>query len=202
MKLLTDKKRNAPDSLSLVVIKDIVRSDYGSQADFVDYWSLTRYNGRTKHKATSLARCLVAYGRETTAQVLRLHLASALLKMGENKVDYDIVQSVSEAMVDVINEETRCLEFWRVLGFFPALVRGEYELYSCSHRHIMSAFNNYCAKAFERQVAARKERERAERERADAEHDATSVTWEQYKQMRGIECENPIEAILSGSNGR
>lgn len=199
MKLITQKQNGLTlTSAEQGAIVEQVRGIYGSNAEMLEHFTQANICKQNVSDTPTLARMLIAYGRECITQIFRLHLAGTLVRIGETKVDYEVVTSVAEAMADTMELTTRVLEFQRVLGFFPALERGEFNLYGCTHLQIMRAFHDYCDNAYHTQTLAREAREKAEREEADAKHRAESVTWEQYKQMRGITEENPLNAFKGG----
>lgn len=200
MKLISSNN-NKRDAIALTtdertaIVRE-VRGIFGNERQMLAFWDVAKYNERNgKHPATSMARILVSYGKADVRYILRQHLRAAFFKMGETKMTSETITSVAEAMADTMEIETRVLDFGRLLGFFGAITRGEYNLYNCTHLQVMNAFRDYCKKAFAEQTREGAARDREEQEKADAKHRAESVTWEQYKQMRGIEDENPLNAI-------
>ena len=199
MKLLNGN--NKTDALALTtdertaIVKE-VRGIFGNERQMLAYWDVAKYAERNgHHPATSMARMLISYGKADVRYILRQHLRAAFFKMGETKMTSEVITSVAESMADTMELEVRVLDFGRLLGFFQAITRGEYNLYNCTHLQVMNAFREYCKKAFAEQQAERKAKEDAERERRDEEHRATSVTFKEYCQLRGLDPEtawNPL----------
>lgn len=194
MKLLGNNPTNTlPDGRRAQIVIETTNA-IGTKEQMLAYYArpLSSYMGEA---GASLSRMLVTYGQEPVKQVIRLHFAAALVRLGETKADYDLVTSVSEAIADSVATDARLLDFNRLLGFFRALVRGDYDLYGLTHLQVMRAFRDYCRNAYHEQVQARRAEEKQQQEKEDAEHQAKCVTWEKYKQMRGIKGDNPLNAF-------
>lgn len=142
----------------------------------------------------SVALMLVTYGRDTLADILRLHLSAALITLGTDKADPALVTTIAESIIDCPGNHVRLLTMTNLLNFFPALTQGLIPLYGITHHSIMQAFQQYARKAFEQQQHWQQVQRSIERER-QAELDAQgAVSWAQYAESRGIDPEsNPLD---------
>lgn len=142
----------------------------------------------------SVALMLVTYGRDTLADILKLHLSKALITLGTDKADPALITTIAESIIDCPENHVRLLTFDNLIRFFPYLTQGLIQLYGVTHHSIMQAFQEYARKAFAHQQELQQVLRRQEKEREQQEHERDAISWEQYAALRGIDPDqNPLD---------
>ena len=179
-----------------------VFENYGSAENFVRKFNPDKAGYCSRHlpeaianDCPSLAVASVAYGEQVTTALLATHITVAIVRMGEEvQMTADDVRFIAEGIAG--NEKARLLTMASVLAFFFRMACGEFKIYGkLTPRTFLEAFNEYAEKALvtERQLKAEvaKLRERQARQ----EHDAIAITYDEYKQLRGIDDDNPLDQL-------
>jgi hypothetical protein len=78
----------------------------------------------------------------------------------------------------------RILGYDLVLGFFDAIERGEYELYSFKPRHIISAWSHYVNAALAKQERLKQKAESEKREAERQQHDREYLRPAEFKKWK------------------
>lgn len=179
-----------------------VFENYGSAENFVRKFNPDKAGYCSRHlpeaianDCPSLAVASVAYGEQVTTALLATHITVAIVRMGEEvQMTADDVRFIAEGIAG--NEKARLLTMASVLAFFYRMACGEFKIYGkLTPRTFLEAFNEYAEKALvtERQLKAEvaKLRERQARQ----EHDAIAITYDEYKQLCGIDDDNPLDQL-------
>ena len=80
--------------------------------------------------------------------------------------------------------KARTLGYDHVIGFFNALERVEYPLYSFKPRHVMEAWQQYATAAHRLQDKMKAEAESAQREKEEEEHRKQCITFDEFKRRQ------------------
>lgn len=198
MKLINNRS-SLPTSQSNPIALAVIEN-YGSAENFVRKFNPDKAGYCSRHlpeaiakECPSLAVASVAYGEQVTTALLATHITVTIVRMGEEvQMTADDVRFIAEGIAG--NEKARLLTMASVLAFFYRMACGEFKIYGkLTPRTFLEAFNEYAEKALatERQLKAEaaKSRERQARQ----EHDAIAITYDEYKQLCGIDDDNPLE---------
>lgn len=176
-----------------------IRNRYGSLQNLVRTFSVETqsYCDRNFEKAIAadiptLVRLERAYGRDSIICLLKIHITSAIISMGEqDNIDTTDQQFIAQNILD--SEKLRTLNLASVLAFFNRLRAGEIELFGkISPAKILQAFNKYAKQAIEREHQARASIRQRQRQEEYARHSAQAVTFHEYCALRGISAPNPL----------
>lgn len=203
MKLITNNKRQLPQ-LSNEQWAVAIRNKYGSTQDLFRRFSVDRaskydldFDTAIETQTPSLVRLTKSYGVDTTTALMELHITSAIITMGEEKdVEPTDVKFVAFSICQ--SEKLRQLNMASILSFFHRLKCGEFEIYGkITPRKIMEKLNKYADVAIEREQRAYKELNKKIAERVWAEHQAQSISFDEYKKLSGIDEQttNPLEML-------
>lgn len=198
MKLITQQQSQAICTTNPRSVE--VKEAFGTQKQVAVM--LSPQNFRNFPCNYSVALMLGTYGRETLADIIRLHVANAILTLGNDRADPAMALTVAEAIVDCPERHVRLLTMTNLLHFFTALMQGTLNVYGVTHLSIMQAFQQYANDAFNRQQLLEEQRRSDERERAYEQHSRTAVTWQQYAASKGLEPDtNPLDYVRNQQKG-
>lgn len=196
---LTNNRSSLPTSQSNPIALAVIEN-YGSAENFVRKFNPDKAGYCSRHLPEAIAKecpslvvASVAYGEQVTTALLATHITVTIVRMGEEvQMTADDVRFIAEGIAG--NEKARLLTMASVLAFFYRMACGEFKIYGkLTPRTFLEAFGEYAEKALatERQLKAEvaKSRER----QAQQEHDAIAITYDEYKQLCGIDDDNPLE---------
>lgn len=177
-----------------------VADKYGAAENFIRKFNPDKAGYCARHLPEAIANdcptmvvATMAYGEPSITALLITHISATVVRMGEEmQMTPEDVRFIAEGILG--NEKARLLTMAGILAFFYRMACGEYKIYGkLTPRTFLEAFNGYAEKALatERQLKAEvaKSRER----QAQQEHDAIAITYDEYKQLCGIDDDNPLE---------
>ena len=151
---------------------------YGS----IDNLYLQVTNNAPSADTPSLVMCMKTYGQNDVRRQLAARMKTAVLLMGETSMDDSDAEIIAGAICD--DAGARILGYDLVMGFFRSLEKGEYELYSCKPRQVMTAWQQYARTAHAKQTRLKEQQERDRRDREYEEHRSQCITFAEFKRRQ------------------
>lgn len=198
MKLINNRS-SLPTSQSNPIALAVIEN-YGSAENFVRKFNPDKAGYCSRHLPEAIANdcpslvvASVAYGEQVTTALLATHITVTIVRMGEEvQMTADDVRFIAEGIAG--NEKARLLTMASVLAFFYRMACGEFKIYGkLTPRTFLEAFNEYAEKALATERQLKAEVAKSKERQAQQEHDAIAITYDEYKQLRGIDDDNPLE---------
>lgn len=199
MKLINNRS-SLPTSQSNPIALAVIEN-YGTAEDFVRKFNPDKAGYCSRHLPEAIANdcpslvvASVAYGEQVTTALLATHITVAIVRMGEEaQMTADDVRFIAEGIAG--NEKARLLTMASVLAFFYRMACGEFKIYGkLTPRTFLEAFNEYAEKALATERQLKAEAAKLKERQAQQEHDAVAITYDEYKQLCGID-DNPLEQL-------
>lgn len=200
MKLINNRS-SLPTSQSNPIALAVIEN-YGSAENFVRKFNPDKAGYCSRHLPEAIANdcpslvvASVAYGEQVTTALLATHITVTIVRMGEEvQMTADDVRFIAEGIAG--NEKARLLTMASVLAFFYRMACGEFKIYGkLTPRTFLEAFNEYAEKALATERQLKAEVAKSKERQAQQEHDAIAITYDEYKQLRGIDDDNPLEQL-------
>lgn len=200
MKLINNRS-SLPTSQSNPIALAVIEN-YGTAEDFVRKFNPDKAGYCSRHLPEAIAKdcpslvvASVAYGEQVTTALLATHITVAIVRMGEEaQMTADDVRFIAEGILG--NEKARLLTMASVLAFFYRMACGEFKIYGkLTPRTFLEAFNEYAEKALATERQLKAEVAKLKERQAQQEHDAIAITYDKYKQLCGIDDDNPLEQL-------
>ena len=174
---------NRPKETAIAVTSDDPRcraivARYGEANQF--YMALTPASPSADTPPMVLA--MKTYGEDIIRKQLNMRTRFMVLRMDTELLNDEEIASITAAIAG--DPRGRVLGYDLVLGFFDALERGEYELYSFKPRHIVTAWSHYVTAALARQDRLKQKAESERREQERRQHDREYLRPEQFRKWK------------------
>lgn len=177
-----------------------VADKYGPAENFIRKFNPDKAGYCARHLPEAIANdcpslvvASIAYGEQVTTALLATHITVAIVRMGEEaQMTADDVRFIAEGILG--NEKARLLTMASVLAFFYRMACGEFKIYGkLTPRTFLEAFSEYAEKALATERQLKAEVAKLKERQAQQEHDAIAMTYDEYKQLCGIDDDNPLE---------
>ena len=174
---------NRPNETAITVTPDdprcqAIMARYGEANQF--YMNIN--SSAPSAHTPSMVMAMKTYGEYEIAKQIRMRTRFMVLRMDTELLNDEEIASIAQAITG--DPRGKTLGYDLVLGFFDAIERGEYELYSFKPRHIIAAWSKYVAHALAVQDRLKEQAESEQREAERKKHDREYLRPDEFRKWK------------------